>query len=277
MKKDGGPLGIAWLFLTVALALSSGVAQLVVSGWGRLALGAIFVISLTLLILRFARRRIGAGLIGALHERDRLRDGLNYVLDSADSPFSEKIDLTVRVGDSGSGDKVRHEAVTSPRKPLRYRAFYPVVPDARNPPGFESMEFSGAVLSPRSAGIEILPIRKDRWIRVVALFRPAVEKPCHWVVEYRSPGLWDPLRESGWDTLTWRMRHDPGADDESVAELTINFVAPAGSCISVSERGKRGSIESFSGSMGSQYSIWRIPEARPGDVFVFDLQLAAQR
>src|SRR5690349_7184156 len=123
MKKDGGSLSTAWLFLSVALALSSGVAQLVVSGLGRLALGAIFAISLTLPIFHFTRRRIGVRLIGALRERDRLRDGLNYVLDSVDASCSEKIDLTLRIGDSGSGDKVRYEVVTTPTNPLRYRTF----------------------------------------------------------------------------------------------------------------------------------------------------------
>lgn len=276
MKIDRKPLSTAWLFLSVALALSSGVAQLVVSGLGRFALGLIFAISLTLLMLNFARRRIAAGLIEALHERGRLRDGLNYVLDFGDASCSEEIYLTLRIGDSGAGDKVRYEVVTTPTKPLRYRTFHPIIPDDRSPPSFESMSFSGGMLSPRSTNIEILPIRKDRWIRVVALFRPAVDRPCHWIVDYCSPKLWNPLRESGWDVLTWRMRHDPGVVDNSVAALTFKFVAPAKFRISVSERGGRGTIESSSDLTELHWSIWRVPEAKSGDTFVFDLQLAAE-
>jgi hypothetical protein len=273
MRNDSGPLRIAWPFFSIALALSSGVAQLVVTGIGRLALGVIFAVSLSFPLAYFVRRRLAARLMGALRERDRLRDALHYVLDSADAPFSEKIGLVVRIGESGNGDTVRHEVETTPMKPLRYRTFYPIIPDSRKAPSFEDMRFSGEMISPGSASIEILPIRRDRWIRVVALLRPAVKKSCRWVISYHSPGLWDPLRESGRDSLTWRMRRHPGATDESVAEVTISFVPPADAVVSVSERSGRGIVTSASDLAGANYASWQVLDAEPGDLFIFDLQL----
>jgi hypothetical protein len=277
MKNDSGPLSTAWPFFSIALALSSGVAQLVVSGIGRLALGVIFAVSITFPLAYFVRRRLAVRLIGALRERDNLRDALHYVLDSADAPFSEKIDLVVRIGGSGNEDTVRHEVATIPAKPLRYRTFYPIIPDSRKAPSFEDMKFAGEIISPGGASIEILPIRRDRWIRVVALLRPAVNELCHWVVNYNSPGLWDPLRKSGRDTLTWRMRRHPGATEHSVAEVTINFVPPSGAVLSVSERGGRGIAAAASELAGADYVTWQVVDAKQGDLFIFDLQLSSDK
>jgi hypothetical protein len=234
---------------------------------------AIFTIALILLLSLFVRRQIAAGLTRVLRERDGLRNALHYVLDSADAPLSEEIRLVITIGESAREDRVRHETVTTPTKPLRYRTFYPVIPDTRKTPSFENMDFTGTLVSPESAGLEILPIRKDRWIRIVALFRPAVDGSCHWIVDYRSPGLWNPLREFGRDTLIWRMWRHPGATEKATTEVTIKFVPPAGTSVTVTEREGRGTATRSSDPTGSKCAIWYVLETRPTDVFVFDLRL----
>jgi hypothetical protein len=273
VKNNGDALRTSWLFLSITLAFTSGTAQLMTSGIGRVALGAIFAGSLIFLLAHLVHHQIAVRLTNALSERDDLRDALHYVLDSADAPLTEKIHLVVSIGKSEKDDGVQHEVVTTTSKPLRYRTFYPILPDTRRTPSFETMDFTGTVASPRSASLDILPIQKGRWVRVVALFRPAVSGSCHWIVSYRSPGLWNPLRDCGRDTLIWRIRRHPGTADQGVAEMTIRFVPPTDTSITVIEREGRGTVNQAAELTGSKDVTWHVPNAGPTDVFVLDLRL----
>lgn len=129
------------------------------------------------------------------------------------------------------------------------------------------MDFSGVVLS----------LREDRQVRVLALFRPPIDRACHWVVEYRPRGIWDPLRETGGDTLTWNIRRHPGTGETTRTDVVINFVPPAGVAIAVTERGGRGSVSDAVDVTGASYAVWRCPGARPADRFVLDLHVGAGR
>ncbi|MGH3826175.1 MAG: hypothetical protein ACRDQX_03235 [Pseudonocardiaceae bacterium] len=67
----------------------------------------------------------------------------------------------------------------------------------------------------------------DARLRVMILFQPGLEAETEWVLRYHSPKLWDPLRDTDQDTLTWatatcEQRHPPKID-----ELTLNVVFPS--------------------------------------------------
>ncbi|MCA2215716.1 hypothetical protein [Jidongwangia harbinensis] len=260
----------AWLFFSIGLALSSGVAQLVATGVGRIVLAAVFLSSIALLIGRVARDRLSLKAKVA-RERESLREALQYVMEASDASFSEEFNLNIHIGSSDAGDKVRCEVVTIPEGPLRYRSFYPFVSNEPNAPDIENMRFAGEVLSPFGTSVELIPLRADRWVRVAALFRPVLKAPCRWVVEYRVPGFWRPLRVRGRDTLKWSLRHEPSGNDATVTDFVITFFPPSGTILHVAERSRRGSISSNLDSSGDASTTWRINGSRAGDIFFFDV------
>src|SRR4051794_19331897 len=125
-----------WLFFSVALAILSGAAQLVVNGVGRFILATLCVAALSLLLFRLARDIAWAKSLRIRSERDALRSALHHVAASADAPFSERLTITFEVGDTAEKDIVHQEAVTTPQSALKYRAFYPVIPDRRETPQY---------------------------------------------------------------------------------------------------------------------------------------------
>ncbi|WP_229072665.1 hypothetical protein [Actinoplanes sp. DH11] len=271
MGERTQPGRAAWLFLSIALALASGAAQLVASGPGRAALLVICAVSVVLLLGGLARHAVVVLPARMAREREALREALSYLVDTADAPFAEAFHLTMNIGADNAGDTVRCEVLTSPEAPLRYRSFSPVIGGDGGGPAFGRMNFSARVLSPENVHVEVMPIRTTGRMRVLALFRPAVHEPCRWVTDYVSPGLWRPLREQGHDELTWRIRERPDGVTDSGTDMAVTFVPPPGRSVAVTERSGRGVLSVVPDTAGRQCTTWRNPGCRSGDVFVFQL------
>ncbi|WP_250033624.1 hypothetical protein [Paractinoplanes maris] len=262
-----------WLFFSVILAVLSGAAQLVASGVGTALFAVLCAASLSFLLYRLSRDRLSARFLQLKSERDALMGALHHVTVSADASFSEQLSLTFEVGENSSDDLVHQIATTTPRNALNYRAFYPVVPNTRETPEFKSMSLKGRVLNPLGTNLEILPVLTDRWIRVLAIFRPEIKSPCRWLVDYKSPGLWDPLRVTGHDTLTWQVRRNPAMVEADSINITLEFVPPENRMLSVAERKGRGEVKTkLSSAKGVTIVVWQA-FVTGSDLFVFDVTM----
>ncbi|MCA1705709.1 MAG: helix-turn-helix transcriptional regulator, partial [Actinobacteria bacterium] len=157
--------------------------------------------------------------------------------------FKEQVKITVMVGEQDGQDVVIERRWTTPRPYLVYRVLSPITgwPEV----SFELDDLALAChVDGQDTQVEVHQIRDvDGLPLVMVLFQPGLQLDTEWVLQYRSPQLWNPLRESGWDTLTWAtatldQRHPPTTTD-----LTLNVVFPASwTGARITERSNLGSI-----------------------------------
>lgn len=171
--------------------------------------------------------------------------------------FKERVNITVLLGEQDGQDVVIERRWTTPRPYLVYRVLSPITgwPEA-------SFELDDLALACHVDGQdmqgEVHPVRDvDGRPLVMVLFQPGLQLDTEWVLQYRSPQLWDPLRDSGRDTLTWAtatldQRHPPTTTD-----LTLNVVFPASwTGARVIERSNLGSIRTERLSTGQAQVTW---------------------
>jgi DNA-binding CsgD family transcriptional regulator len=142
--------------------------------------------------------------------------------------FEERVEITVLVGERDGQDMVVERRWTRPKPYLVYRILIPIGPWADGPP-FELEDLALACdVDGRDVQVDVHPVRDvDGQPLVMILFQPGLQTDTEWVLRYRSPKLWNPLRSSGRDTLTWAtatldQRHQP-----TINELTLKVIFPA--------------------------------------------------
>lgn len=142
--------------------------------------------------------------------------------------FEERVELTLVIGDRDGQDMVEERHWTTPRPYLVYRILGPIVPWPEGPP----FEFDDLALTSMVCGqdvqVEIHAVRDvtDRPLLMI-LFRPGLHTDTEWVLRYRSPGLWDPLRSSGQDSLIWATAKFDQRHPATTSELTLKLIFPA--------------------------------------------------
>jgi DNA-binding CsgD family transcriptional regulator len=143
--------------------------------------------------------------------------------------FEERVDITIIVGDDDEQDTVVERHRTAPKPYVVYRILRPIV--ARTdapPPDPEDLALTCDVHG-HDVHVDVQPVcDQDGRPQVIVLFQPGLQDETDWVLSYRSPRLWGPLRAAGRDTLRWApatldQRHKP-----TINELTLNVVFPAG-------------------------------------------------
>ena len=97
------------------------------------------------------------------------------------------------------------------------------------------------------------------------VFRPSITAPTGWYARYRMPGLWDVLRESGHDRLTWTPSPDVVDPERStLSRLVVNFDFPpeAGDDVFVRDRDNR-ELKRLTGPDGSLRYRWEAEDPLP--------------
>jgi DNA-binding CsgD family transcriptional regulator len=153
--------------------------------------------------------------------------GIRGLVDRQFPLFEERVEITVMVGEQDEQDVVVERRWTSPRPYLVYRILGPIVPWPDGP--FELDELAPAChVNGQDTHVDVHPVRDvDGRPLLMILFQPGLQVDTEWVIRYRSPKLWGPLRSSGQDTLSWATatldeRHPPTTN-----KLTLKVVFPA--------------------------------------------------
>ena len=119
--------------------------------------------------------------------------------------------------------------------------------------------------------VEVVPDEEDR-PRAFILFQPGLQAPTEWILRYRTPGLWDPLREVGEDKLRWAPGQLDARSPASVHELTMHFDFPAGmEGAAVFEQDGIGSIAEE--TTGAGLRITYRDRSQAGAHYTFDLKM----
>jgi len=172
--------------------------------------------------------------------------------------FEERVELTVTVGDREGRDSIVERRRTVPKPYLIHRALRPIMTRTDGVP----MDLTGLDLRCDVYGQDIrvdlsTMLERDGRPLVMVLFQPGLQTPTEWTLSYSSPRLWNPLRESGTDTLNWATatfdeRHRPTVD-----ELTLNVIFPAGwTGVGIAERDDLGTLRTTTLPSGQAQVTW---------------------
>jgi DNA-binding CsgD family transcriptional regulator len=141
--------------------------------------------------------------------------------------FEERVEITAMVGEESGQDIIIERRWTKPRPYLVYRLLGPIVTWPDGPA--EAEEFAPAwTVHGQDIHLDVhLVWDVDGRPLLMILFQPGLGGETEWVLRYHSPKLWDPLRSTGQDTLTWAtatfdQRHSP-----RINELTLKVVFPS--------------------------------------------------
>ncbi len=143
--------------------------------------------------------------------------------------FEERVEMTVAVGEEDGQDTVIERHWTTPKPYLIYRILRPIVArtDAA-PPHPNDLSLACDVYG-QDIQIDIQPVQDlDGRPQILILFQPGLRAETEWVLRYRSPGLWDPLRSAGQDTLRWATATLDRREKPTINDLTLRIVFPAG-------------------------------------------------
>lgn len=193
---------------------------------------------------------------------------INRITDRQAPLFTERVELTVTVGEHSADDTVVERRWTRPKPYLVYRLIRPILPvDAATPMDEEELAVTCEVIG-RDVGVEVEAIvDRRRRRRLLMTFQPGLQEETEWVLRYRAPGMWTPLREHGEDVMAWM----PGVMDRvqrtatSITELTVRFLFPAGTTSAdVAERRGLGMSDVEPGPDGQHQLIWRDPQPSGG-------------
>ncbi|MGH3720542.1 MAG: helix-turn-helix domain-containing protein [Pseudonocardiaceae bacterium] len=151
-------------------------------------------------------------------------DGLS---DRQSPLFEERIEITLMVGEQDGQDTVIERRWTKPMPYLVYRVYGPILNWSDSP----LLERDDLALDCRVEGQDIDADVHLVWNArgrpmVMVLFQPGLQAETEWVLRYHSPTLWNPLRASGQDTLTWFTATLDQRRPPKTNELTVKVVFP---------------------------------------------------
>jgi DNA-binding CsgD family transcriptional regulator len=155
-------------------------------------------------------------------------DAVRGLVDRQVPLFEDRVEITLMVGEQDGQDIVVERHWTRPKPYLVYRIVGPIMAWPDGP----SFELDDLALVCKVVGqdtqADVHPVQDvgGRPLLMI-LFQPGLHDETEWVLRYRSPQLWDPLRNSGQDTLSWATatldeRHPPTTSD-----LTLKVIFPA--------------------------------------------------
>ncbi len=156
----------------------------------------------------------------------RYADAVHGLVDRQFPLFEERVEITLIVGEQDEQDIVVERRWTRPRPYLVYRILAPIVTRPH-----ESFRLDDLALVCHVDGqdthIEVHPVLDvDGRPLLMILFQPGLQDNTEWVLRYRSPKLWSPLRSSGQDSLTWATGTLDQRHPATTSELTLKVVFP---------------------------------------------------
>jgi hypothetical protein len=162
------------------------------------------------------------------------------------APYTDDLELTYLVGADAAGDRVIEHRRTMPHAGaalpcLESRLTTPTQLDAEAV-SLAEIEMVTRSEDDRIAIRQVALAEQANLLRCLFVFRPSITEPTSWYARYRMRGMWDVLRATGHDTLTWTPT--PRLADESrstLSRLVVNFDFPpeAGDDVFVRDRDNR--------------------------------------
>jgi hypothetical protein len=275
----------------VLIGLTSGIAQLTeiptrIAQW---ALTAIFLACLLYFVVRLWQlafvvkiRELKADLQDATGLLALQQAGHQHYLDAIqriserEKPlFSETLEVLVSIGIDHDSDRIVEKRITSPEPLVTHRTMRPIVPtDTDRLTRLDEISFK--TLRPVGGTITALPLEQSRLLRVWLIFDPAMTTPTEWQVEYLPRGLWNPLRERGWDQLVWEDRLPTASGTPSAfTRFQVTFSFPdSDQPPSVKERQGYGRISEPERDARGRWEVVWLDEKPAGRRYVWDLTQA---
>lgn len=183
-----------------------------------------------------------------LAERDRqvssYEAAVNRLADRQFPLFDERVEISLTVGSRPGEDMVVERHWTTPNPYVIYRVIRPITPEHR--PYAEvaaalAMTYD-VVDADVDVSVDVVPDRHGRPL-VMLLFQPGLQDPTEWVLRYRTPGLWDPLRERGRDGLEWAAGTLDGRHAVGLGDMVLKVEFPPGAEAGLVEHRGVGDIE----------------------------------
>jgi hypothetical protein len=192
------------------------------------------------------------------------------------APYTDDLELTYLVGLEAGGDRVIEHRRTTPYRGaalpcLESRLTTPTQLDAEAV-ALADVEMVARSEDDRIAIRQIALTEKPNLLRCLFVFRPSITEPTSWYVRYRMRGMWDVLRASGHDTLTWTPAPRVGDGSRStLSRLVVNFdFAPeAADDVFVRDRDNR-ELKRVTGPDGSLRYRWEADPPQP-ERYTWDL------
>jgi hypothetical protein len=192
------------------------------------------------------------------------------------APYTDDLELTYLVGVDASGDRVIEHRRTTPDPGaalpcLESRLTTPTQLDAEAAT-LADVEMVTRSEDDRIAIRQIALTEMPNLLRCLFVFRPSITEPTSWYARYRMRGMWDVLRNTGHDTLTWTPAPRVGDPDRStLSRLVVNFDFPpeAGDDVFVRDRDNR-ELKRLTGPDGCLRYRWAADLPRP-ETYEWDL------
>lgn len=211
----------------------------------------------------------GATVIGLSDLEEQLRThetAIRRITDRQTPLFSERVEIIMTIGESAGEDAVVERRWTTPKPYLIYRVTRPIIPAPPAAPlTVADLDLQCEVVG-KDVGVTVgAVLDRGRRPQLLVIFQPGLEEETEWVLRYRAPGMWDPLRAMGEDKVVWRPGASEGDDTTttSVTELTVRFIFPPDAAAwDVVERRGLGVAEDERLADGRLALIWR--DVQPG-------------
>jgi DNA-binding CsgD family transcriptional regulator len=142
--------------------------------------------------------------------------------------LEERVEITLTIGEQDGQDIVVERRWSRPRPYIAYRITGPILNWSDGPPlSLDDLGLGCSVDGQDTHVDTYLVWDVNGRPLVMILFQPGLQVETEWVLRYRSPELWSPLRSSGEDFLTWAtttldQRHKP-----TISALTLKVIFPA--------------------------------------------------
>ncbi|CAA9214753.1 MAG: hypothetical protein AVDCRST_MAG41-147 [uncultured Corynebacteriales bacterium] len=213
-----------------------------------------------------------------LAERERQVESyeaaVERIIDRQFPLFEERVELTLSVGGRPNDDMVIERHWTKPKPYLVYRVIRPVAAAGLlYDEILDEMAISCEVASADvGIAVEVFSDQRGRPVALI-LFQPGLEEMTEWVLRYRTPHLWDPLREHGRDTLRWAPGRLRKRSSAGIRDLTVHFDFPETTVASVVEEHNLGRVEPGQSETPGMSRITYRDASRAGAQYEFTLEM----
>ena len=189
-------------------------------------------------------RRLEEEIVLRRRQIDSYEAAMQLIIDRQFPLYDERVEITVTVGRHAGEDMVVERHWTTPMPYLVYRVIRPITPATG------TVDYPLDSVSPtcevvrHDVGVAVQSVAdREGRPRLLILFQPGLTTPTEWALRYRTPGLWDPLREYGEDSLKWAAGRLDGRHAD-ISDLRVRFVLPSKATgVAVTERHNIGLIE----------------------------------
>jgi DNA-binding CsgD family transcriptional regulator len=186
--------------------------------------------------------------------------------------FDERVEITLVVGNRSAEDRVVERHWTTPNPYVVYRVIRPITPLKTSYAAYA--ETLGLTFDVQNADVEVsadlVADSSDRPL-VLVTFQPGLQQATEWELRYRTPGMWDPLRRTGTDTLGWSAGTLDGRHAVGLEHLLLRVEFPPGVSGGLEESRGIGGMERAS-SGDSEVLVFR-DDSRTGGYFRWTLRM----